>query len=151
MEGSIITREADLEAPRGNRKHKLDVHQKRITKKSCKYNSSHSFSKEAPTQMPPLSQDTTWDTNQLRRNHVGQFVLPSLDSYTSSCMLMHLRGKQRLRSQYGAVDAEEVRRVQRPRPAIAPASRVSKLMTFSTKKICRRADNVNTRPQSDTV
>lgn len=98
MGSSIITREADLEVPSGNRKHKLDAHQKRITKKSFKCNSSHSFSKGAPTQMPPLSQDTTWDTNQLRRKHVGQFVLLSLDNDTSSCMLMHLRGEQRLRS-----------------------------------------------------
>lgn len=92
MGSSIITREADLEVPSGNRKHKLDAHQKRITKKSFKCNSSHSFSKGEPTQMPPLSQDTTWDTNQLRRKHVGQFVLLSLDNDTSSCMLMHLRG-----------------------------------------------------------
>lgn len=34
MGSSIITREADLEVPHGNRKHKLDAHQKRITKKT---------------------------------------------------------------------------------------------------------------------
>lgn len=101
--------------------------------------------------MPPLSQDTTWDTNQLRRNHVGQFVLPSLDSYTSSCMLMYLRGKQPLRNTASMEPwvPEEVRRVQRPRPAITPASQISKLMTFSTEKIRRRPDNDNTGPQSD--
>lgn len=99
MGSSITTRETVLVVSHGNRKHKLDAPQKRITKKICNV---HIFPqllpKGAPTQMPLLSQHTTWDTNQLRRNHVGQFVLPSLDSYTSACMLMCRRGKQWLRS-----------------------------------------------------
>lgn len=65
-------------------------------------------------------------------------------------MLIRLRGEERLRSTADVVD-EEVRHVQRPRPAIAPASRVSGLMTFSTAEIHSRADNDKTGPQSDTV
>lgn len=64
-------------------------------------------------------------------------------------MLIRLRGEERLRSTADVVD-EQVRHVQRPRPAIAPASRVSGLMTFSTAEIHSRADNDKTGPQ-DTV
>lgn len=40
-----------------------------------------------------LSRVTSWDIIQLGRNQLGQFALLSLDSFTSSCMLMPLRGE----------------------------------------------------------
>lgn len=99
MGSSKITREAVLVVSHGNRKHKLDAHQKRFTIKILKVQIfPQLLLKGVHTRTPPLSQGTTWDTNQLRRNHVGQFVLPPLDSYTSSCMLMCLRGEKWLRS-----------------------------------------------------
>lgn len=66
---------------------------------------------------------------------------------------MHLRGERRLR-RTANVETWALKRlgnVQRPRPTITPASQVSGLMTFSTGEIHSRADNDNTRPQSDTV
>lgn len=66
---------------------------------------------------------------------------------------MHLRVERRLR-RTANVETWALKRlgnVQRPRPAITPASQVSGLMTFSTEEIHSRAGNDNTRPQSDTV
>lgn len=50
-------------------------------------------SKKTTLTQTGLSQATSWDIIQLRRNQLGQFALLSLDSYISSCMLMPLRGK----------------------------------------------------------